>query len=437
MAHWLHRGKRTIDGKTVEDPYYSVRYRLDWMSKARSKSLKTANPKLAQRNADEFVEYLTLKHANMPIPFGLFGAPSRDTVEIVDDYMAHLRAKQVTEQHQRDKNTHLSRLVKECGWKTIDLITADSLDRWIRKEPQKLKSKKPQVLSNKTINEYISTIKAMMNWLKKMGKIEKSPLEQFDKLPTDGFEQKVRRPWTDEEIRTLVNTRPFYWLSLLIAARTGYRRNEIQTMAWADVLLDTENPLILPRKKNTKNKKAQPIPLTAELAELMRGERPRNWKPEDPVLTYKIPKAEYIAKDLKKLGIEYKDALGRDIDFYSLRYTFSTDLAITGASQRMQQSLCRHASAHLTANIYTDASQLDTQGTVAKLPPILSEDRNTRIRTRGTGESANPIRSQEPWALESQSTQDLINHLLNRLEEDYIEDALTSKMVVGTGFEPV
>jgi len=72
--------------------------------------------------------------------------------------------------------------------------------------------------------------------------------------------------------------------------------------------------------------------------------------------------------DLAKAKIERFDALGRKADFHGLRYTFATRLAKNGISQRFTQELMRHSDPALTANIYTDASQLPTYDAVASLP---------------------------------------------------------------------
>ncbi|MGF1451816.1 MAG: tyrosine-type recombinase/integrase [Opitutales bacterium] len=78
--------------------------------------------------------------------------------------------------------------------------------------------------------------------------------------------------------------------------------------------------------------------------------------------------AHALLVDLAKAGIERVDGLGRKLDFHALRYTFATNLARSGAAQRLAQELMRHSDPKLTAKVYTDAKLLPTFETVEQLP---------------------------------------------------------------------
>lgn len=137
-----------------------------------------------------------------------------------------------------------------------------------------------------------------------------------------------------------------------------------------DVYLDTERPFILARASTTKNKKTEPIPLVPELVDLLRGLRPQDYEPDTPVFPYKIPVMKNIRRDMEKMGLTYRDAMGRDLDFHALRYTWATFLTGDGISTRQLQALCRHSDPKLSANVYTDASQIDSFQAVSKLPRL-------------------------------------------------------------------
>ena len=62
--------------------------------------------------------------------------------------------------------------------------------------------------------------------------------------------------------------------------------------------------------------------------------------------------------------------LGREIDFHALRHTWATFLSRNDVSTRKLQALCRHSDPKLSANVYTDGSQLDTYAAIEHLPRL-------------------------------------------------------------------
>ena len=132
----------------------------------------------------------------------------------------------------------------------------------------------------------------------------------------------------------------------------------------ADLHLDGTRPFILARAGTTKNKKEAIIPLHPPLAEELRS---LPVKKADPVFKIGLHPERTFKRDLHRADIEPLDPLGRKLDFHSLRKTFATRLAQKGISVRLTQELMRHSDPKLTANIYTDVSQLPTFDAVTSL----------------------------------------------------------------------
>ena len=88
---------------------------------------------------------------------------------------------------------------------------------------------------------------------------------------------------------------------------------------------------------------------------------------------YKNPDRRF-QRHRKEAGIETIDETGRKLDFHSFRYTFATKLARQGVTQRLTQELMRHSDPRLTANLYTDVSQLPTFEAVQELDWIMEDD---------------------------------------------------------------
>lgn len=62
------------------------------------------------------------------------------------------------------------------------------------------------------------------------------------------------------------------------------------------------------------------------------------------------------------------DALGRRVDFHSLRYTFITSLALAGVHPAKAQRLARNSDINLTMGVYTSLSVDDLREAVSLLP---------------------------------------------------------------------
>jgi len=76
--------------------------------------------------------------------------------------------------------------------------------------------------------------------------------------------------------------------------------------------------------------------------------------------------------DLRRAGIERKDALGRVV--HSFRKTFQTLGVRSGVNQRAAQEILGHSDANLTAKVYTDVPSLELHPEIAKLHWISTGD---------------------------------------------------------------
>ena len=63
-------------------------------------------------------------------------------------------------------------------------VTSDSFQAWRAK----------QSLAPKTVNEYLTSITSLLNWMEKHERIERSPLRHVEKVQTNGKQARPRRP---------------------------------------------------------------------------------------------------------------------------------------------------------------------------------------------------------------------------------------------------
>ena len=75
-----------------------------------------------------------------------------------------------------------------------------------------------------------------------------------------------------------------------------------------------------------------------------------------------------MRRDLSWAGIVYRDEQGRRVDFHSLRLTFGTNLALSGAHPRVVQEMMRHSDIRITMKLYADVTGLPLADAAAALP---------------------------------------------------------------------
>jgi len=83
-----------------------------------------------------------------------------------------------------------------------------------------------------------------------------------------------------------------------------------------------------------------------------------------------------LRRDLEAAGIAYVDDSGRVADFHSLRHTFISNLARSGALPKVAQNLARHSTVGLTLNTYTHLGIHDERAALEKLPELPTIDDN-------------------------------------------------------------
>ncbi len=83
-----------------------------------------------------------------------------------------------------------------------------------------------------------------------------------------------------------------------------------------------------------KDKDKRAVPLRKELATSLRSARPYDFDAYQKVFWFAGPTYDVLVADLKRAGIERKDALGRVLHFHSFRKTLQTLGVRSGVNQR-------------------------------------------------------------------------------------------------------
>lgn len=241
------------------------------------------------------------------------------------------------------------------------------------------------------------------------GRIEKNPLKSVQKAQTNGRQVRMRRAFTDDEMKRLLKVAGARRVVYLIALYTGLRRAELSKLTRTDLHLEAEQPFVSVRASMTKNHKQATIALHPDLVPELRVVLKHLPANEPRLLAHLIPGMAAFKKDLKAAGVEFMNAQGQRADFHSLRHTLATNLARAGTAPRVAMEIMRHSDIKLTTKTYTDAGLLPVSDAVIKLPSLVeSEFTRTQICTQSLSRGGH--------ALSVQGNKKAKNHSLETTE---------------------
>ena len=193
-----------------------------------------------------------------------------------------------------------------------------------------------------------------------------NPLAGVKKVDETGDVRRARRSLTVEQVAALLAAVPERHQGVYrFALATGLRRQEVADLVWGDVRQEPAGAFLKLRAKATKARRADSLPLRADLASELadaRGEAADGYRVFTDVPTIKEHRAY-----LSAAGIEWTDSEGRRADFHALRHTFGTLLSNAGVAPREAMDLMRHTDMRLTMNLYTDSRVFKLAGAVEKL----------------------------------------------------------------------
>jgi len=166
---YLIPGKKRKDGK--RSPYRG-RFRLSPDEKFREVPLYTTDKQIARKRLREIVHDEEEERAGFIRPKKEREAMQRPLLEHVETFIAERYKIGRDEKYVRELKKKLLVLAAEVPWKQISAITAESFCCWRRKQKK----------SPKTLNEYLSAIGALLNWLEPV--IGRNPLRTVERMQT-------------------------------------------------------------------------------------------------------------------------------------------------------------------------------------------------------------------------------------------------------------
>ncbi len=312
--------------------------------------------------------------------------------EVLDAWLDRLRHDNLDDKYVSNMRRLVNKMAEGCDWRNLASIRADRVSAWLldikrNGVPDKNGVRKPRIPSDRTVDQYLESARAFLKWCVASGYLPEDPIASIKKVRRPKRVRR-RRAFSRDELRGLLEIAGPRVAVYRIAALTGLRKDELRQLQWRDCRLDQPNPSILLRPEANKSRREDRVPLNAEAAAELTSLRPRDYDPLGAVFS-SVPTLQTLQRDLKKAGIPYRDAEGRQADFHSLRYTFCTFLALANVPIRTAMELMRHKDPRLTLQIYTDAGQLDLDEAVSRLPDLSSAYRDTSHHENQPDQSTN------------------------------------------------
>lgn len=374
--------KETPGATWAESRFYSIKIMVDGKPKiVKGHTDKGATQQLAarlERNKSQGVEGLI-------DPFKAHRGKA--LAGHIADYVADLRALGRDDKYTYNVEKRLAKLLKLCGWKLLADISADAFARW-RETPieQKQAESEDGRIGPRTINQYHETLRAFCKWAVKRKRLAVNPLAGMEQLDETADVRRERRALTAEQLAGLLAVIPEPHKTLYrFILSTGLRRQEAADLKWADVRLNAPMPFLALRAAATKARRADELPVRADLAAMLKDLRGEAG--DDERVFPDTPTMDQHRTWLTEAGIDWKDSDGRRADFHALRHTYGTLLSKAGVMPREAMALMRHTDMKQTMRTYTDARVFNLSGAVEKLPLPGSEPR----ANKATGTNDAPV----------------------------------------------
>jgi integrase len=427
FAKWTD-GKRnrraplSADGLSivVEAAGYSIQY-FDHNGKRRKKTTRCPDRDAVERLANALETGAMNRREGLidPAQERMAQQARRSLAEHVTDFERFLTDKGNTSKHVRMTCRHVRWVADKCEAQSLADLTGPGVLAAVGEL-------RGGGTSLRTCNSYLRSIKSFSRWLWRHKRRSDDPLCALESFNEETDPRHVRRELLPEEVARLLasaenRTRPEHNLpgpdrAMLyrLALGTGFRANELRSLAPTSFDLDSDPPTVTVTAAHSKRRREDRQPIRHDLAGMLRP-----WlaaRPEGERLFAKLPgdTARMLRSDLAAARSEwideaptqgerearersdflaYRNAAGEVADFHSTRHTYVSGIVAGGASVKTCQELARHSSPSLTIGRYSHARLHDLQGALESLPsatPAPTEPERQILAATGT-DNAQPI----------------------------------------------
>jgi integrase len=295
----------------------------------------------------------------------------RPLADHLADFHVFLTGKGSTPEHANLTRNRVARLIELAHARRVSDLAPSRVQA-------ALKTIRDEGISLRSVHHYTRAVKGFSRWLWRDGRAREDTLAHLTSQNPDSDRRHERRALTPDEMArlflaaerggvVLTVTGPDRAALYRVAAGTGFRANELRSLAPESFDLDAGSPTVTVAAAYSKRRRDDVQPIRPDLAEALRP-----WvasrTPGRPVfgkLTRRT--AEMIRVDLEAAGIAYETSSGV-ADFHALRHSYITALAMSRAPVKVIQSLARHSSPVLTLGTYAHVGLYDQTAALDALP---------------------------------------------------------------------
>ena len=377
MKVWKKQTTRVKDGK--KEKVFSSRF---YGTLKTCDGKKKQTPLLEDKEASETLLRRLQSEQDQYRAIGLSRSEveaKRPLKELLKEYRQYLEAKGNTAKYVDTCLNRIQAVVGATKAKALNDLESTLISSTLRRWTEKPK----QVISLSTVNHYITALKSFSRWLWIERKSPEDILRNLRKVNAKTDIKRVRRAFTSEELRLLVETtqqsrRKLRGLTpsdrailYLLAAYTGLRASELGSLTVDSI--DLEAKTITVKAAYSKRRREDVLPLHGSLLkpleDFLLGKKGQlfkgTWNDHNSANTIKM-----FRYDLKQASIPYVDKAGKYADFHSLRHTYITLLARSGVSPAKAKELARHSTIRLTIDHYTHCDREELRESLDTIPSL-------------------------------------------------------------------
>ncbi|MCA9231910.1 MAG: tyrosine-type recombinase/integrase [Planctomycetales bacterium] len=321
----------------------------------------------------------------------------------VDGFRKYLEAKSNTTKHINLTCGRVEKVIEGCKFVRWRDIKPAKLRDWLADQ------RSSGTMGIKTRNHYLSAFKEFCNWLVRDGHTPSNPVAYLQAINPKTDVRRQRRALSADEFTALVAAAesgpPIQEMAgadramlYILAAWTGYRRKELASLTKKSFKLNSKPPTVTVTAAYSKRRRQDVVPLHPEVAT-----RVKSWlatkkesSASEPVFNLVAPggglrrTSKMMKLDLERARqawiegakknkkerkrreesdtLKYEDEQGMYADFHANRHTFISNLAKSGVSPKVAQTMARHSDINLTMNVYSHVKMEEQAAAIQVLP---------------------------------------------------------------------
>ena len=257
MAHKRQRSKGagTLFKKSECGPWRASWY--DHNGKRRERSTRTTDRAAAERILAKLVADTALRRDGViDVAADRYAAAARRPIgEHLDAFKRGLETRGNTADYVAERDTKARRVIELAGIERLSEMTPTTVQAAIDKLRHERTGENDPGPSLRTLNKYMEAVKAFSRWLRRERLTREHQLETLSRFNEDEDPRHERRDLGDDELARLIKMTTTRDIEggmtgrdraalYLLAASTGYRRNELKSLTLGSFDLDADPPAV-------------------------------------------------------------------------------------------------------------------------------------------------------------------------------------------------